>query len=111
MKIKNMKNTYDAFLSAITYKCGRVVLFRSYVDSVISKLILLFSYSFHVPYIILSNVYCYIVLSMFPFLFNRSQSKASVVNQMSHRFLEVQKYLFALFNFLKMIVYRTLFRR
>ena len=30
------------------------------------------------------NVYFYIVRSMFLFLFNRSQSKAGVVNQMNH---------------------------
>ena len=44
-----------------------------------------FSYSFHVPYTILSNV-CYFctVRSMFSFLFNRSQSEAGVVNQMRH---------------------------
>ena len=108
---KIMENTYAAFLSAITYKCGRVVLSRTSVYFVISKLILLFSYSFHVPYIILSNVYFCIVLSLFPFLFNRSQPKASIVNQMSHLFFEVQKYLFALFNFLKMVICRTSFRR
>ena len=56
----------------------------------IRKLILLFSYSFYVPCIILSNVYFYIVSSMFPFLFNRSQSKASVINQMSHFFLKLK---------------------
>ena len=67
--------------SAITYKCGRVVLFLTSVFFAISKLVLLFSYSFHVPCIILSNVYFYIVQSMFPFLFNSSQSKASVDNQ------------------------------
>ena len=111
-EIKNiMKNTYAAFLSAIAYKCGRVVLSRTSVYFVISKLILLFSYSFHVPCIILSNVYFYIVRSMFPFLFNRSQSKASVVNQMSHLIVEAQKYFFAPSNFLKMVIYRTLFWR
>ena len=35
--------------SAITYKCGRVVLFLTSVYFAISKLILLFSYSFHSP--------------------------------------------------------------
>ena len=111
-EIKNiMKNIYAAFLSAITYKCGRVVLSRTSAHFVISKLILLFSYSFHVPCIILSNFYFDIVSSMFLFPFNQSQSKASVVNQMSHLFFQAQKYLFALFNFLKMIIYRTLFRR
>ena len=70
--------------SAITYKCGWVVLFLASVYFAISKLILLFSYSFHVTCIILSNVYFYMVRSMLPFLFTWSQSKASVVNQMSH---------------------------
>ena len=111
-EIKNITdNAYAAFLSAITYKCGRVVLSRTSVYFVISQLILLFSYSFHVPCIILPNVYSYTVRSIFPFLFNRSQSKASIVNQMSHLFFETQKYFFALFNFLKMFLDKTLFRR
>ena len=43
--------------SARTYKCARVVLFLTSVYFAISKLIPLFLYSFHVPCIILSNVY------------------------------------------------------
>ena len=119
MEITNiMKNTYAGFLryeiaitykSAITYKCGRVVLFLTSVFFAISKLVLLFSYSFHVPCIILSNVYFYIVQSMFPFLFNSSQSKASVDNQrVIFFFFEAQKYFFAL---LQMVIFTTLFRR
>ena len=77
--------------SAITYKCGQVVLFRTWVYFAISKLILLPSCSFHAPCIILSNFYFYIVRSMSPFLFNWSQSKASVVDQMSHLPFEAQK--------------------
>ena len=77
------------------------MLSRASVYFVISKLILLFSYSFHVPCIILSNVSFYIVLrSMFPFPFNRSQSKASVVNQMNHLFLKL-KNICLLFSTLK----------
>ena len=111
MEINNiMRNAYAAFLSAIAYKCGSVVLSHTSIYFVTSKPILLFSYFFHVPCIILSNVYFYIVHCMFPFLFNRSQLKASVVNQMSHLFFEAQKYFFALFNFLKMAIYRTFFR-
>ena len=68
----------------MTYKCGRVLLFFISVYFAISKLILLFSYCFHVPCIIFSNVY--ITHTMFPFLFNWSQSKPSVVNQMRHFF-------------------------
>ena len=64
---------------ALKYKYGRVVLFRTSVYFVISKLILLFSYFFHAPSIIFANVYFYIVRSMFPFLCNWPQSKASVV--------------------------------
>ena len=59
----------------------------------------------------LTKVYFYIVSSRFPLLFNWSQSKASVVNQKSHLFFEVQKYFLALFNFLKMVIFATLFRR
>ena len=66
--------------SAITYKCGRIVIFLTSVYFAISKLILLFSYSFHVPCIIFSDVHFYIVRSIFLFLFNWSPSKASVVN-------------------------------
>ena len=110
MEIKNiMRNAYAAFLSAIAYKYGRVVLSHTSIYFVISKPILLFSYSLHVPCIILSNVYFYIVYCMFPFLFNRSQLKASVVNQMSPLFFEAQKNFCALFNFLKMVIYRTFF--
>ena len=112
-----MKNIYAAFAtyatiwnhnSAITHKCGRVVLFLTSLYFAISKLILLFSYSFHVPCIILSNVYLCIVCSIF--LFNWSQSKASVVNEISHLFfLKLKNIFFALFNCLKMVIFTTLF--
>ena len=82
--------------STLTYKCGRVVLFFTSVYFAISKLILSFSYSYHVPCIILSNVYFYIVHSKFPFLFNWSQSKGSVVNQRVTIFLKL-KNIFLLF--------------
>ena len=39
---------------------------------------------FSLSCILLSNVHFHTVLSIFPFLFNRSQSKAGVVNQMTH---------------------------
>ena len=98
MEIKNiMRNAYAAFLSAIAYKCGWVVLSHTSIYFVITKPILLFSYSFHVPCIILSKVYFFIVHCMFPFLFNWLQLKASVVNQMSHLFLRLKK-IFVLFS-------------
>ena len=87
--------------SAIRYKCGRVVLYRTSVYFVISRLILFFSYSFHVSCIILSNVYFYIVRSMFPFLFNRLQFKASVVNQISDLFFLCSKISFCYFQLFK----------
>ena len=48
---------------------------------------------------------------MFRFLLNRSPSKVSVVNQISHLFFWNSKIFFALFNFLKMVILTTLFRR
>ena len=84
--------------SAITFKCGQVVLSRTSVYFAINKLILLFLYSFYVPCIIFSKVYVYFVHSMFPFLVNRSKSKASIANKMSHLYFEAQKYFFAYFN-------------
>ena len=55
----------------------------------------------------------FIVRSIFPFLFNQSQWKTSVVNvnQMSHLFIEAQKYFSAIFSVLKRIKFTTLVRR
>ena len=91
-----MKNRYAAFL--ITCKCGWVVLFRT---SVYFKRILIF----YVPCIIFCHVYFYIVRLTSPFLFNWSQSKASVINQMSQLFFEAQKYFFALFKMVKFTLF------
>ena len=91
-----MKNRYAAFL--ITCKCGWVVLFRT---SVYFKRILIF----YVPCIIFCHVYFYIVRFTSPFLFNWSQSKASVINQMSQLFFEAQKYFFALFKMVKFTLF------
>ena len=118
-EIKNIiKNAYADFFtiwnlkSAIRYKCGWLVLFLTSVYFAISKLILLFSYSFHVKCIILSNIYFYIVRSMFPFLLNWSQSKASVFNQRVIFVLKLKSFVFfALLDFLKMVIFTMLFRR
>ena len=109
---KNLEGCSPSVTPVFT-SMGRAVQSRTSVYFVISKLILLSSSSFffHVPCIILSNVYFYIVRSMFPFLFNRSQSKASVVNQMSYYYFEARECFFALFNFLKIAIFTTLFRR
>ena len=86
--------TISNFKGAITYKCGRVVLFRTSVYFAISKLILLFSYSFHVPCIILSNVYFYIVLSMFLFfLIDHNQKQVLLIKWVIFPF-EAQKWCF-----------------
>ena len=81
--------------SAITYKCRRVVLSHTSDYFAISKLILLFSYSFHVLCIILSNVYFYVVRSMFPFLFNWSQSKALKLKNIFLLFSNFWKWLYS----------------
>ena len=67
--------------SVITHKCARLVLSLTSVYFAFSKVTLSFSYSFHVPCTILFKVYFYTVRSMFPFLFNQSQSEVGVVNQ------------------------------
>ena len=69
--------------STIRYKFRRVVLTRKSVYFSISNLTQPFSYFFHVPCTILSSVYFYLVRTMFPFPFNRSQSKTGVANQIS----------------------------
>ena len=97
-----MTNRYAAFL--ITCKCGRV-LFRTSVYFPINKRILIFSYSLHVPCIIFCHVCFYIVRFISPFLFNWSQSKASVINQMNQLFFEAQKYFFALFKMVKFTLF------
>ena len=106
---KKYKNKYICYFftiwnlkSRVMDKRGHTVLSRTSLYFSISNLILLFLYSFHAPCIILSNV-----RSMFPFLFNRSQLKVEVVNQMSHPFFEAQKYFFALSNFLKLVIFAT----
>ena len=69
-------------------------------DFAISKAILLFLYSFHIPSIILSNVYFYIALSMFAFLLiDRNRQQVLLISWVIF-FFETQKYFFALFKFL-----------
>ena len=90
------KNTYAALLRYEILKAQWREMWAS-VYFAISKFTLLFSYSFRVPCVIPSNVYFYNVCSMFPFLFNQSQLKASVVNQLTHIFLKF-KNIFSLFS-------------
>ena len=85
--------------STITYKCGRVLLSHTSVYFAISKLL---SYSFHVPCIILSNVCFYIVRS------DHSRKQVLLIKWII--FFWSSKIFFALFNFLEMVIYRTLFR-
>ena len=94
------------------YKCGRVMLSRTSVYFAISKLTLLFSYSFYVPCIILSNVYFDIVRAIFPFfiLIDHNRKQVLLIKWLIF-FFEAQKYLFAFLNFLKMVIFTTLFWR
>ena len=69
--------------SAVTYNCGRVVLFLTSVYFAISKLMLLFSYF----------------------------STDHIWEKWVIFFFKAQKYFFAVFNLLKMVIYTTLFRR
>ena len=67
--IWNLKNT-------ITYKCGRVVVSCTSAYFAISKLIVLFSHSFHVPCIILLTFISTLYVPCFPFFLidhNRNQ--------------------------------------
>ena len=62
--------------SAITYKWGLAVLSLALLYFAISKLILSFSYSFHIPRITLSSVYFCMIVPCFPFVLidqNRKQ--------------------------------------
>ena len=94
--------------SAITYKCGKVVLSHTSVYFAISKLILLFSHFFHLPCITKFIFTMYV--SCFPFfLINHKQKQ--VCYSKSHRFFEAQKYFFLFFNFLNMVIFTTLLRR
>ena len=89
VEIKNItKNIYAAFSclwnlkSTITCKCGGVALFLTSVYFVIRKLILLFSYSFHVPCIILSSVYFYMCVLCFPFfLIDHNQKQVLLIKR------------------------------
>ena len=53
---------------------------------------------FHVPCITLSTFIFTLCVPRFRFIFNWSQSKASVVNQMSHLFLKLKIYFFCSFQ-------------
>ena len=76
-----LKNKYAAFFkSAITYKCGRVVLSCTLAYFAICRFILLFSYSFQIPCTILSNVYFYVVRAIFFFLLlDHNQKQVSFI--------------------------------
>ena len=68
-------STISNIKRARTNKWWRVVLSRKPVCFGISKLILQFLYSFHIPYTILSTVYFHTVLLMFFFVFYWSHLK------------------------------------
>ena len=76
-----------------------VVLSRTSVYFAISKLMLLFSYSFHVPCIILSNV-----------LIDHNRKQVLLIKWVIF-FSEAPKYFFALLNFLKVVIFTKLLWR
>ena len=104
MEIKNiMKNTYVAFFTiwnlkrVITYKCGRVVVSHTSLYFAISKLILLFSYSFHVPCIILSNIFALYVPCFTFFLIDHNRQQVLLIKWVIFFFLKL-KNIFLLFS-------------
>ena len=98
--IWNLKNT-------IAYKCERLVLSRTSVYFAISKLIPLFSYSFHLPCISFLTFIFALYVQCFPFfLIDRNRKQVLLIKS-----LEAKKYFCALFNFLKMVIFTTMFRR
>ena len=83
-----------------------IFLFRTSIYFTIIKLILPFSYSFHIPCIILSKVYF-----IFPFLLIDRNRKQVLLIKCFIFVLKLKKILFPLFNFLIMLIYQSLFRR
>ena len=77
----------------------------------ISKLMLFFSYFFPVTCIILPNIYFYIVDPWFPFfLIDHNRTLVLLIKWVSCFFSEFKNFFFVLFNFLKMVIFTTLFR-
>ena len=84
----NEKHIYCFFtiwnlISAITCKCGRVVLFLTSVYFAISKAILIFSCSFHAPCIILPNNFFFTLYDpCFPyFLIDHNQKQVLLIKR------------------------------
>ena len=87
------------------------MLFLTSVYLAIRKLILLFSYSFHINCIILFNIYFSLHLPCFSFfLIDHNQKQVLLIKWVTF-FFQAQKYFFALFNFLKIVILTTLFWR
>ena len=98
--IRNLKKT-------IAYKCKQVVLSHTSVYFDISRLLPLFSYSFHVPCISFLTFIFTLYVPCFPFfLIDRNRKQVLLI-----KLFEAKKYFFALFNFLKMVIFTTIFRR
>ena len=98
--IRNLKKT-------IVYKCKQVVLSCTSVYFDISRLLPLFSYSFHVPCISFLTFIFTLYVPCFPFfLIDRNRKQVLLI-----KFFEAKKHFFALFNFLKMVIFTAIFRR
>ena len=83
--------------SAITYKCGRVVLSRTSVYFAISKLILLFSYSFHDHAIYFLTFIFTLYVPCFPFFLIDHNRKQVLLIKWVIFFLKLE-YIFSLFS-------------
>ena len=89
--------------SAITYNCGQVVLSRTSVYIAISKLILLFVYSFH-------HTFCHYTfqcLFLINFLLIDHNRKQVLLIKWVILFLNLKNSFFALFKFFKIVIFRN----
>ena len=97
--------------SEIMYKCGQVVLSHASGYFAISKLVLLFSYFFmYHPLYFLTFIFTLHVPCFPLFLIDHSQ-KQVLLNKRAIFFLKLKNVFFALFNFLKLVIFSSLFRR
>ena len=82
---------------AITYKCGRVVVFHTLVYFAISKLIPLISYSFHAPCTTFPTFIFTLYLPCFPFILTNHNRKQVLLIKWVIFFLKL-KNIFLLFS-------------
>ena len=95
--------------SAVTYKCGWVVLFLRSVYIAISKLILLFSHILFMYHALYFPTFIFTMYATcFPFFLIDHNQKHMLLIKWVIFFLKDKNILFALFNFLKMVLFTML---